>query len=673
MCMKKLLVLISLIYCFTVYGQFSQDATGWQDYVEDMREDAENESVIEELYMDLSYLAENPMDINRLDAETLKRLPFLSDRQINNLLVHKQRYGEMRSVYELKNIPGLDFNTLELLIPFVYAGEGEIYNRNMSGGNLPKYGKSDLLVRYDKGFQKKNGYKDVPEDILAANPNSKYLGEDFYNSVRYSYTFDNRIMFGIVGEKDAGEPFMRGKGYDYYSVHLLVKDTQRLKTLAIGDYRMSFGQGLVVSNDFTPSRASIITQAERRSNGFRRHYSTNENDFFRGIAATLNFDKVDISLFYSNKWMDGTVKNDTITSIKTDGYHRLQRDLDRQKAFSMQTVGGNIRYVVPDFTIGFTALNYSFGGYNMQPEKALYNTYYFRGKSNTNAGIDYMWKNRKLKLFGETAISENNALATINAAQFSPASYISLLMLYRNYSKKYQAYYGNAFSQNSSVINEQGFYTGFQITPVAHWKLSAYADVFRFPWLKYGIDAPSSGVEYMTQLDYNDAKNFSFYIRYRYKKTEDDSNGLIYNRHRSRAQCSYGSQTVKIRSALDFNTYNNGNNDNMGWMISQAIEYKPSSFPLRLDFYGSFFDADNSYCSIYSYEKTPLYVYYKPSFYNKGFRLSCTANYKPINKLTISTKIANTHYLNTETIGTALETIEGKDKTEMSIVVNWKF
>ena len=52
---------------------------------------------------------------------------------------------------------------------------------------------------------------------------------------------------------------------------------------------------------------------------------------------------------------------------------------------------------------------------------------------------------------------------------------------------------GNAFSQNSAVRNEQGMYIGMQWTPFARWKLSAYADVFRFPWLKYGVDAPSTG------------------------------------------------------------------------------------------------------------------------------------------------------------------------------------
>ena len=39
------------------------------------------------------------------------------------------------------------------------------------------------------------------------------------------------------------------QGYDYYSFYLLLKDCGRLKTLAVGNYRLSFGQGLVISTD----------------------------------------------------------------------------------------------------------------------------------------------------------------------------------------------------------------------------------------------------------------------------------------------------------------------------------------------------------------------------------------------------------------------------------------
>ena len=103
-----------------------------------------------------------------------------------------------------------------------------------------------------------------------------------------------------------------------------------LKTLAIGDYKVSFGQGLVISNDFTPGRSSIVAQAERRSNGFRRHFSTNENDYFRGVASTLVLKQVYISLLYSYRKLDAGVDNYEVSTFKTDGLHSAGAGLGKE-------------------------------------------------------------------------------------------------------------------------------------------------------------------------------------------------------------------------------------------------------------------------------------------------------------------------------------------------------
>lgn len=105
---------------------------------------------------------------------------------------------------------------------------------------------------------------------------------------------------------------------------------------------MSFGQGLVISNDFSPSRTAVVAQAERRTNGFRRHFSTNEQDFFRGVAGTITIKNLDI-VFSIRTENDAAVDSLTFTSLKTDGLHRLQRDWEKRKTITMQVYGGNIR------------------------------------------------------------------------------------------------------------------------------------------------------------------------------------------------------------------------------------------------------------------------------------------------------------------------------------------
>lgn len=685
--MKHLLIttLILFIFCLkTCYKSVAQSSfivDKWKEYIDDQSEELD-EQALENLYEELAYLADNPFELNSVTEAELKRLPFLTDRQINSLLTYREKYGKMLSVYELKNIEGMDFQTLELLFPFVYIGDITVDKPLITVDNLLKYGRNELYFRYDRCFQQKKGYKPISDTILSEYPNRKYLGEDFYNSIRYAYRFDERIQLGIVAEKDAGEPFMNKihKGYDYYSLHLLIKDIKRLKTLVVGDYKMAFGQGLVVSNDYSPSRTALLSQAERRNNGFRRHYSTNESDFFRGVGGMLRFKNMELSFFYSDKKTDGEGDSVLITSLKTDGLHRLQRDWDKRNKVRMQVFGGNLRYASERMSLGFTFLTHSFGGKQYEPDLKPYNVYYFRGKENTNMSVDYLFRKGAIKFYGETAVSANKAMATLNGLQIQPASYASFLVLYRNYTKKYQAFYGNAFGQHTMVQNEEGVYIGMQLTPVPYWKLSAYVDVFRFPWLKYGVDAPSSGKEYMVDITHSSGINTSFSIRYRYKQTEknatiDQSVRLEQvNRHRIRLQFTHAGAQWNFRTSLDGVGYKSGFSAmNKGWMLGQRIAFQSEKNKLAGDLYMAYFDTDNSYVTVTSFERTPLYVYYKPSFYGQGIRLAGTLRYDFSSRLLLNLKLATTHYFDRNTIGTDLEEITGQDKTDLTIILRWKF
>lgn len=79
------------------------------------------------------------------------------------------------------------------------------------------------------------------------------MGPAVYHSLKYDFRYGDYLQMGIVGEKDAGEPLFalqNKKGYDYYSFYCLLKTSGRLKSLALGNYKLSFGQGLVLSTDF---------------------------------------------------------------------------------------------------------------------------------------------------------------------------------------------------------------------------------------------------------------------------------------------------------------------------------------------------------------------------------------------------------------------------------------
>ena len=95
--------------------------------------------------------------------------------------------------------------------------------------------------------------------------------------MKYSFRYSDRLYAGVVAEKDAGEPFgalHNRYGYDYYSFYLLLKNCGRLKALAVGNYRLSFGQGLVISTDYLMGKTIYASSFNSRSSGIKKHSST---------------------------------------------------------------------------------------------------------------------------------------------------------------------------------------------------------------------------------------------------------------------------------------------------------------------------------------------------------------------------------------------------------------
>ncbi len=676
-----------LIPCFYANSQDERSNERWKEYIRQWAEDEEDSERFESLYSELSYLSEHPIDLNTATAESLRRLPFLSDTQVEAILSYRRKYGALLTVYELKNIAALDYPTIEWMEPFVYVGEVARPRRAIHGHNLWKYGSHQWIAQYRRTLEQKQGYRAQPDSVLRRYPNRVYLGEPFYHSLRYSYAFDERIQAGFVAEKDAGEPFAnaRHKGYDYYSAHLLLHDMKKwLGTFAAGDYKASFGQGLVLSHDFIPVRTTVLSSSGYRNNGFRRHYSTNEHDFFRGVAASFVWKNWTAHVFYSRRKTDASTDSMIITSFKTDGLHRTESERNKRHTVTMRTIGTNLRYAASGSHIGLTTVTYDFGHHTVEPPAKPYNRYLFQGNRNVNASIDYMLRLNTLRWYGETALSSNGAWATLNALQWAPNSSIRGVILYRRYAADYQAHFAHAFSQSSGIRNEEGVYIGWELTPpIGFWKITGYADFYRFPWMKFGVDAPSSGTDCLLQADYAKFEHLDFYVRYRYRRRESSHTAkghpetkiLSERHHRLRAQMLYyPTPEWSWKAAVDASLFTpEAKATSYGWMVSNAVGWKPQRLPFQADWFIACFRTDNYQNRIYSYEKNLLYAFHSTSFYGKGMRLSTVLRYSVGYRFVIAAKIGWTHYFEGEHIGSGLETIDGRNRTDVYAMIRWKF
>ncbi|MDR0863602.1 MAG: helix-hairpin-helix domain-containing protein [Candidatus Symbiothrix sp.] len=672
--LKITLIFIGEIFVQNAFSQISATNSEWMQYLEELADNEEiNEEYLENLFDELSHIVENQYNLQKVSKEELEKLPFLTDLQIENLLYYIYKYGPLTDIYELKNVEDLDSQTITYLLPFVYVGEIENQEKAIPTGKFLQYGKQELMLRSNFTLQEKAGYT-----------NDSYLGDPYYLSFRYGFNYKDQIQWGISGEKDPGEPILKGynKGFDYYAFNLTFRKLGFLEELQFGNYRLSFGQGLVMNTNFSMGKTSDVVNINQRNTGIQRHVSTNESQYFNGVAGLLKWGNTRLSLFYSNRDWDATADHATIRTFKTDGYHRTYNDLLKKQTANTETVGGNIQWKKENLSLGLTATYYSFGGKKLNPDLKPYNLFYLRGKDGFNTGLNYGYQQKNWNFQGETAMDKSGKIASINNLFLKPVSFMNWAFSFRYYDKAYNAFYGKSFSESTTVQNETGLYTGMKIQLLRRWELSAYWDYFVFPWLKYGIDTPSSGNDALVQLKYNHNSKLQMNLRYKFKEKSKNvsiedkkiTSVLPYEQYRWQYQLNYAlNKILSFKTQADYNVYKSDWKEQPAWSITQSASYAPDKSKFQLDGALAYFHTGDWDTRINIYEKNILYAFSFPTYYGEGLRYYVVAKWKIAKPLTLYLKCASTHYLDREIISSGLEEIQGKEKTDIYFLIKYNF
>lgn len=206
----------------------------------------------EDLYETLLQYYQTPLNLNTASREELRALLLLSETQITGLLKHREATGPLLSLYELQAVPGFDLRSIYRVAPFVTV---QTADPNRARGRLAQRiwqeENNALFLRYERVLQQRRGY--APPDTFRGRPTARYLGSPDKLVLRYRTSHARDFSLGFALEKDAGEPYAwnpgRGQvGGDYASAHFVLQERGRLKTLALGDYQLQFGQGLLLSS-----------------------------------------------------------------------------------------------------------------------------------------------------------------------------------------------------------------------------------------------------------------------------------------------------------------------------------------------------------------------------------------------------------------------------------------
>ena len=619
----------------------------------------------------LERYARRPLNLNRATAEQLAATQLLTPLQLDRLLDHRDRMGGFQQLYELQAVPGLDLPTVRRLLPYVTVQQ-QLDDARVPLKRMLREGRRELFVRADRRLERRRGYAD-----------SIYAGGPWRTYAKYRQRYGNHLSAGLVVEKDAGER----RPLDYYSAHLFLQRlNRRVRTLALGDFSVSFGQGLLLFSGFGFGKSSLTTSVARRSPVLRPYASVNEATFMRGAGVTLSLGKpLELTLFASRRRRTGNVGKDGlhVTSLSLSGLHRTPGEREDRRAVTQTSYGGSLRYrPTTRLQLSVNVLQEQLS-LPLLPTPRPYNRYYFRGDRLLLASVDYHYRWRNLSFFGEAAGGSCPGTAMLHGLNLGLHRRLDLALVYRRYARDYHALQADPFGETGGARNEEGVYLGLEARPAVRWRVNAYLDYWYHGYWRYRIDGPSRGRELRLRVAYTVKRKLDSYVELRSEtKAYGRSAGrqgpaVIVPRTRAQARLHAGyriTPALEWRSRVDVGYVKDELKGwQSGWMGYQDLHYRPLG-PLSVSARLAVFRTDGFDVRFYQYENGLTYNARVLPYYHEGGRSFLLVRYKgPVRGLTLEGRVAQTRYFDGRTFGSGYEKSDKSYQTEVGLQAVWRW
>ena len=646
----------------------AQQTYDWEDLFEELYASSEeNIGTKEETFELLTDLAEHPLNLNTASQEELERIPFLTAEQIEDIQAYVYQYHGMQSLGELAMIESLDALRRKLLPYFVYVSPTDEEHHFLPLKSILKGGKHNFLLTSHLPFYQREGDR------------NGYLGYPYAHSFRYSFRYGDYVQAGLVGAQDAGEPFFahgNGLGYDHYSFYLLLRKMGRLKMLAVGRYKVNFGQGLVINNSFGFGKLAMLSTLGRQTIGIHAHSSRSAANYLQGVAATTALTRyLDLTTFLSYRSIDASLTDSgTIKTILKTGYHRTIREMNSKDAATQFAAGSHLAWSSGAFRVGLSGV-YTCFNKELTPNTSLYyHQYAPAGNSFWNMSVDYSYQHPRWSLAGETAMDSKGSIAMVNNLSYLPTSKLSLLAVQRYYGYQYTALFARSFGDNGAVQNESGLLIGANWNVKRGLSLMAYTDFAYFSHPRFGAHTASKAWENLLMLTYT-RQRWSFFVRYRFRLREKDNadkTALINElTQRGRLSLTYSTTSWSSKSQLDI-AASNYLKRSFGYMLSETGTWKPLSWFTLTGMIGYFQTSDFS-SRIYVYERGPLYSFSFPAFFGKGMHYSLFARADLSRHLMCILSSSTSHYFDRDHISSGLQQVNSSTLSGLDIQLRWRF
>lgn len=649
------IIILLLLICSVA---FANEESLIENYMEEL-EDVDDETYVdvEQMADEITELLSNGIELNSVDESFLKKLPMLGQNAINGILRHRESYRRFYSIYELKNCDGINETELDFLKQYAYIRDCDSVKRDDSFNQIH----ASLTSFAGRIYPDKSGYK--------KNVKNPYLGNPWQTYIKLKVTAGSKMFMNFSMEEDAGERFFstNNRITDYTSASIELRNIKMIDKIIVGDYHVSFGQGLVMGG-YNLGKSNCINGDILSYEGITRHSSTSEYGYLRGCGTMISpIKQLQISSFFSNQKIDANLSDSSsINSLKTDGFHRTDGELAKRKNAEREMYGGNIKWKENKWSIGITGVYYKYN-HLLTPNSQPYNIFRTRNRAdNYNASVDYKIKIRNVQLCGEYAKSADGGFATVNHARIHANSRMSFSLVQRHYTPEYNADFSNAFGENSRNQNERGMFIGADLLPYPHIHIRGYIDVYRFDWLKYQVNEPSVGSDCMATIDIGLGYNRKLTAKYRkHTKSLTDNNSHVFEKEMHIWRLTYKNER---RTTINYKTIVEANRlFGWGYVAAQDLTLSRRNKRANISIRYAYFNAAEYQNRIYLSEKDVTGYFSMPVFYGEGHHVGVTAQWKITPRLQIYAKYSGLFYTDgREQIGSQTnEIIDGNKSTQI--------
>jgi hypothetical protein len=619
----------------------------------------------EELYETVLQYLSSPLDINRANVDELRSLFMMSESQVQELLAHRAKNGDLLSIYELQSLPSFPPEFIRRLAPFVTISavrqSNNILKRIFTEPN------NYLLLRYERLLEPKEGFNPTQDSLhrFAGTP------DKYYARFRVSHPGD--FSLGVTIEKDPGEKVIS----DYYSFHAQKVGQGHVRNFMIGDFQAQFGQGMIMGGGFGMGKGSETILTVRRSSlGFVPWTSASESGFFRGMATTFAISgKVHIHAFASRRHQDAIIQadpqsGDTVASIQHSGLHRNLHENNNRRNIAEDNGGLVLEFKGRSLQAGVGFLNTRWtipliGGHN------VYDRFDPSGKTLLNGTVFANYTLRNFSFFGEAAQTFDFGMGAVAGVLASVTRSFDVAILARKYERDFWSPYGSAIAENSTARNESGVYWGWKVQPSKRWTVAGYVDLFKFPWLQYrSYSTSGSGHDALVRATWKPLRDVGFFAQVREEsKPGNVSAGTPGYRtviKVKRIYCINADYTIGIlraRTRIQLSSMTFPAQQTTGMSLAQDVSIEKARWSLSVR--QVVFDTDDFDNRQYSYEPDMWLAYSFPATYGQGTRTMVMGRLRISNRADLWLRWVHTRQDDRDSTGAGLDEIYGPTRNDL--------